>query len=362
MIVRLSATILMGFVAIMPTTGTAALQFDVLRYNALVKFVVSGEFEAGDADRFVEFWNEHAFDAHRFAVAFDSPGGNLMAGVKLGTFLRERGVETVIQRFRKRNPSESDWDYSYANELPGARCFSACAIAFMGGLERSIPEDATVGFHQFSGIHSDDPSEDKVTTQALSAILSQYLREVGAAPQLFEIMSMTRPEEMFVPTSAQVVALGIVPSPAFRNFSLFPRDGHTLAAAENEANFRGLERVTRIETMCWRGVPLINLFTKSPQSGLSPYYAAPETTHIDGFRVNTDFGNFEFGSDSLRLYAQSEILASLILNPEVARAFSSGSSTIWVNSYTASGVLMSASVAASPGGDEAIQASFRDCL
>lgn len=362
MIIRLSAAIIFGFVAITPTKGIAELRFDVQRYNALVKFVVSGEFEAGDADRFIEFWNEHAYDSHRFAVAFDSPGGNLMAGVKLGNFLRERGVETMIQRFPQRNPGESARDYSFAYELPDAKCFSACAIAFMGGLERSIPEDAKLGFHQFSGGHSDDPSEDKVTTQAVSAILSQYLREVGASPELFEIMSMTRPEEMFVPTSTQVVSLGIVPSPAFQNFSLFPRDGHIVAAARNEANFRGLERVTSVETMCWRGVPLINLYTKSPESGLPPNYAALETTHIDGFKVDTDFGNYEFGTDGLRLYAQSEILASLILNPEAARAFSSGSSTIWVNSYTASGVLMSASVVAAPGGDEAIQASFRDCL
>ena len=100
----------------------------------------------------------------------------------------------------------------------------------------------------------------------------------------------------------------------------------------------------------------------SSQQGLSAQQASPSTTHIDGFRIETVSGTFEYGSDRIKLYQENKLLASLILDPNVAQAFGSGDAWVSVNSYTASGVFMTGQITAPPGGDPAILASFRDCL
>src|SRR5262245_53027703 len=60
-------------------------------------------------------------------VALDSDGGNLLAGIRIGTDIRLRSFVTLV-------PS-------------GARCASACAIAWLGGARRFMGENAMVGFH-----------------------------------------------------------------------------------------------------------------------------------------------------------------------------------------------------------------------
>ena len=58
---------------------------------------------------------------------------------------------------------------------------------------------------------------------------------------------------------------------------------------------------------------------------------------------------------------RSRTLATLILDPVTAQSIGAGSAKFSVNSYTASGVFMSGTIFA-PEGDQAIAASFKDCL
>ncbi len=51
-----------------------------------------------------------------------------------------------------------------------------------------------------------------VAAQAVSAAVSVYLREVGAAEHLFEVMSMTLPKDMYIPELKGLDALGVLPS------------------------------------------------------------------------------------------------------------------------------------------------------
>ncbi|AZO35493.1 MAG: hypothetical protein EOS76_11845 [Mesorhizobium sp.] len=334
-----------------------AIEFSMERGNATSKILVTGPIERGDAQRFKDYWEKNAYDSWHFVVSFDSPGGNLLDGLEIGRFLRKVGAGTEVQRY-----PPSDPDHPYPEGLPGAECYSACALAFMGGVERNIPEGGTIGFHQFYGGAGSSTDEAMELTQQISALIAGYLREMGAKPELFEIMSGTSPGKMFVPTRDEIAALNIVPQPGFHDFQLVPKNGLIVATATDERNPGPLERVYEIETMCWKRRPIINLYAKSDQQGLAPEIAAPSTTHIDGFRIDTDFGTFEYGSDRLKLYPQTRLLASLILEPKVARALGSGNAMVVVNSYTASGVLMGGKIVAPSGGDPAIIASFRDCL
>jgi len=340
-----------------------ALEFDIIRFNASVIFTLDGEISVGDADRFAKFWDENAYDAFNFTVAFNSSGDNLSEGLKLGRFMRQKRVKTTVQKYSPRAPMQSEWDYSFAaTPLNESGCYSACALAFMGGVERAVPEGSEIGFHQFyGGSEITSADETMAMTQAISANISYFLREMGAAPELFELMSMKHPDEMFIPNQRYLDALGIHPISAFQDFRLVPKDAKVIAVASNPRNVGGLERVYELETFCWKGRPMINLYAEDATSGLPLYMADPATTHIDGGWIETVVGKTTFGPKSIRLYPQQRLLATLILDPVTAKSISAGSAYFSVNSYTASGVFMSGSIFA-PEGDQAIAASFKDCL
>lgn len=353
---------LLGLPLISPEAG-AALELDIIRYNALAIITVSGEIEAGDAARFQQFWTENAYDAFSFKVAFDSPGGNLAEGIEIGRFIRTQGVDTTIQKYPARAPLQSDWDYSgVAEPLSGAGCYSACALAFMGGVNREVLEGAEIGFHQFyGGVDDLTASAVAASTQAISALIAGYLREMGGAPELFELMSVTPPHQMFIPRQDDLAILGVLPSTAFEDFQLMPKEGEIVAVATNPRNPGTLELVYEIETFCWKGRPMINLYAENDMRGLRPDYANPATTHIDGWRIDTPFGSRAFGPDALRLYPQQRLLATLMLDTETAHALSTGGGFISLNSFTASGVFLSGTINA-PNGDAAISVSFKDCI
>src|SRR3546814_9028218 len=80
----------------------------------------------------------------RYEVYLHSPGGNLMAGIELGTIIRDYGFGTRVARsvpFSYSTP-----EFRFEGEEDG-HCFSACAFAFLGGRWR-IASDRSLGVHQ----------------------------------------------------------------------------------------------------------------------------------------------------------------------------------------------------------------------
>ncbi|WP_173934948.1 hypothetical protein [Chelativorans sp. Marseille-P2723] len=333
-----------------------AIEISMERGNATSIIRVTGPIENGDAERFKAYWNENAYDSWNFIVSLDSPGGSLIDGIEIGRFLRKVGADTVVKRYSPTVPGR------FSDELPGAECYSACALAFMGGVERDVPDTGRIGFHQFYGGGASTTAEAMERTQYIAAMVANYLRDMGAKVELFEIMSLKSPEDMFVPTRDEIAALGIVPSTSFHGFRLMPKDGLIVATATNERNPNMLEKVYEIETFCWKTIPIINLYASSPEQGLSQ----DQTTWVaegGGFQIETELGTFDHGIERIRLYSSTRLLASLILDARVARALGSGNAWVRVKGgSTASGVFMTGEITAPPGGDPAIMASFRECI
>jgi hypothetical protein len=102
---------------------------------------------------------------------FDSPGGNLIAGLELGRLIRRAGLNTRVA------PS-------------GAGCYSACVYAFAGGVVRTYDGHGELGVHQFHGGLSER------SVQTTLALLSGYLDEMGVDHRLLEVASLVPPEEV----------------------------------------------------------------------------------------------------------------------------------------------------------------------
>lgn len=161
----------------LPLTDDRAMRFESVQLSMMMIYhqavgVITEDtpeaFEAflasGDAD--------YSKDIH-----IHSPGGNLLAALRLGEMIREAGFNTIVGRSI---PLQGLMDvYQY----PEAVCLSACAYAFLGGVTRSYSEEATFGVHRF-GLPETELSGDDA--QIISALLASYIERMGVDQAILE--------------------------------------------------------------------------------------------------------------------------------------------------------------------------------
>ena len=82
-------------------------------------------------------------------VELNSPGGDLQGGLRLGDAIRGKRLNT---RVRYAYPAGA----KTAKDFRPAVCYSACALAFLGGVNRSLDDRAQYGVH---GLQRADPQQ-----------------------------------------------------------------------------------------------------------------------------------------------------------------------------------------------------------
>jgi hypothetical protein len=112
-----------------------------------------GEITQRTPQAFLNFVQANLGRRNLHAIVFiHSPGGRVMAAMELGRVLRKLGAAAVVARAQ----STSIDGLTY---FTGARCFSACVYALMGGKKRVIPPQSEVGIHRmFTYEMERDPS------------------------------------------------------------------------------------------------------------------------------------------------------------------------------------------------------------
>jgi hypothetical protein len=112
----------------------------------------------------------------RSYLVINSPGGNLFGGIKLGKAIRSAYLLTYVGR------AASD-----SLKLAAGECYSACALAFLGGEYRYMVDGSIYGVHRFYFIKSNDQDTD--AAQVVSAAVVQYMRDMDIDPTLFTEMT-----------------------------------------------------------------------------------------------------------------------------------------------------------------------------
>lgn len=118
-------------------------------------------------------------------VYLASPGGNVLAALRLGRLLREAGANTYVGTVAHKRDPRSD-DVEGARSAP-AECVSACALAFLGGVYRYVPEGSVLGVHRFSS-PAGPTASDLDTGQVVAAAIAAYIREMEVDPALLDLM------------------------------------------------------------------------------------------------------------------------------------------------------------------------------
>ncbi len=135
-------------------------QFDLI--------TVVGDLVPGDDKRFIEF----ALGAANAIVAFQSPGGNLVAGIEIGKAIRLKGFSTLVP--------------------DGTQCASACALAWLGGHVRFMGRGAKVGFH---AVYTNDNGQVTVSS-AGNALVGAYLNQLGLSNSAIMYITEASPNEI----------------------------------------------------------------------------------------------------------------------------------------------------------------------
>jgi hypothetical protein len=103
-------------------------------------------------------------------VAFSSDGGSLVAGLGIGEAIRRKGFSTIVP--------------------DGRRCASACALAWLGGVERFIGTDAHISFHAAYDLDADRESG------VGNAVVGAYLTKIGLPYEAVIYITQAAPSEM----------------------------------------------------------------------------------------------------------------------------------------------------------------------
>lgn len=117
-------------------------------------------------------------------VVLSGPGGRMGAGFEISRMIRSRRLATRVE----------------------TGCASACTIAFLGGVDRSIAPGAKLGFHQasFPGMSADDMFE---ANRDMKRFLTM---SAGIAPDFAQRVLDTPGDSIWVPTPEELLAARVI--------------------------------------------------------------------------------------------------------------------------------------------------------
>jgi hypothetical protein len=129
---------------------------------------VVGDLEAGDDKKFVDL----ALGTQTALVVFESPGGNLIAGIEIGKAVHLKGFGTLVP--------------------DGVQCASACALAWPGGRVRFMGETGRVGFH---AAYTSSDGRASVSSSG-NALVGAYLNQLGLPEPAILYIAGAPPDDM----------------------------------------------------------------------------------------------------------------------------------------------------------------------
>lgn len=179
--------------------------------------VASGEITSTSGKEFREYLDSIA-PRKAPLVLIDSFGGSLFGGIELGRAFRSSKVAVYVGKVTE-NPNE-------AERTEAGVCYSACAYAILGGIQRGIFDYDThignplsqIGFHQF---YSNAPViESEINLfgeqvkfsqeQIVSGLISSYLAEMGVDAQLLFLASTAGSNDLYAPTAEEMRQLRVI--------------------------------------------------------------------------------------------------------------------------------------------------------
>jgi hypothetical protein len=161
---------------------------------------LDGPIDSEAGKRFSKFLAENEIPPTS-TVVLNSPGGSLLAGLEIGRAIRRLGLITDIGV--KTGPLEYG-RYSYTS----GSCFSACALAVLGGKFRYLTAGSRYGVHRF--FFTKPSGNDADLAQIMSAAVTTYLAELDIDNGLFALATTAGKDDMVEPDRSKLQALRVI--------------------------------------------------------------------------------------------------------------------------------------------------------
>lgn len=171
----------LGFLQASTFCRAATIQVTPIDNAEQALVTVAGPFEFADIEQF----RTKTSMLSKAVVMFGSPGGNLLAGIEIGTQIRLKGFASLVPE--------------------GSSCASACALAWLGGTKRFMGPDAHVGFHA-AFVVIDGVSKE---TSVGNARVGAYLNRIGLPDRAVDYITSAAPNNMSWLTLTDASNLGI---------------------------------------------------------------------------------------------------------------------------------------------------------
>jgi hypothetical protein len=178
-LILMSALFLLTFSNCFSGVIAAAATISISQFrNDPTQIVMSGELVPEDLDRFVAA----SANARSAVVRFDSRGGHLQTGLLIGLIIRQRGYTTAVGA--------------------GSRCYSSCALAWLGGLTRLKDVTSKIAFHAASDAnHFYSPQGTEM--------MRAYARSLGLTSLATKFITEAPPDDMHYLTADRAKEIGV---------------------------------------------------------------------------------------------------------------------------------------------------------
>jgi hypothetical protein len=154
----------------MPAPATARIELTATALDDGTPVIgVNGTFDLSDGLRFEQYASRYK----RGVISFRSDGGSIVTAIRIGQYIRSHQWASAVEA--------------------GARCASACGLAWLGGEPRLAAGDAEIGFHA-AYIIGDDGSPTEAGMG--NALVGAYLNRLGLSDKAIMYVTAAPPQNM----------------------------------------------------------------------------------------------------------------------------------------------------------------------
>jgi ATP-dependent protease ClpP protease subunit len=150
-------------------------------FNGIIS--ITGTIDNVDFETFQKLLDSHK--GHVSQVYLNSPGGNIIAAVRIGGVIRNKKLHTVV--------------------IAKDRCASACGLIWLGGTQRTIEPTGSVGFHASYQIKDGIKRESGQS----NAIIGAYLNSLGLSLEAVLFVTQSPPNKITWLSESEAKRVGI---------------------------------------------------------------------------------------------------------------------------------------------------------
>jgi hypothetical protein len=163
-----------------------------------------GQFNPQTGNQFENFLSANGIRPGALIV-LNSPGGDPDSGIQMGRAIRANSLNTYVGEA----PSSASGQLLGVPQI--GICASACSLAFLGGIERTVPDGSLYGVHDVSLTGASIPVDPYDSGQKEAADLESYITDMGIDPGLLTVLTQynSNQDEILFMSAQQMAQLKV---------------------------------------------------------------------------------------------------------------------------------------------------------